>query len=120
MESAGYRYNKPDHVEIHRRVFIHEHTNLSSISQYNRYNSHSPSPNPKPLNMPAPLAPIIITLIIRLPILLSNLPKRRGPSRPMSIKVLIEPRPHYTASGPQAADLDAVAAPSLLSAVTRQ
>lgn len=61
------------------------------------------------------LAPLTINIMS-----IANLPKRRRPRRPMRIHILIEPRPDNAPLGPHAANLHALAAPPLLTAVTRQ
>lgn len=62
---------------------------------------------------------VFLIILIR-EILIRYLPERSRACRAMGIKVLIEPGTNHTALRSHSADLYAIAAPSLLSAVTRQ
>jgi hypothetical protein len=63
---------------------------------------------------------MVLILIIVREILIPYLPERSRARRTMGIKVLIKPSTNHTALRSHSADLYAIAAPSLLSAVTSQ
>jgi hypothetical protein len=63
---------------------------------------------------------VLILLIIFREILIPYLPERSRTRRTMGIKVLIKPSTNHTALRSHSADLYAIAAPSLFSAVTSQ
>jgi hypothetical protein len=62
----------------------------------------------------------VVALLGIIYVAIADLPECRWPSRSMWIPIFIKPGTNDAALGPEAADLYAVTAPSLFSAVARQ